>query len=87
MRRPGNPRLIPLVLTPEEVDAPSVERAYLIRPDIAYLRVGSFDVPTGKAIHDAIEQLGGAKLKGLLLDLRNNPGGVVGSALETARCS
>ncbi len=84
VRRAGNPRLIPLILTPEEVDAPSVERAYLIRPDIAYLRVGSFDVPTGKAIRDAIEHLGGAKLKGLLLDLRNNPGGVVGSAFETA---
>jgi carboxyl-terminal processing protease len=84
VRRQGNSRLIPLILTPEEVDAPSVERAYLIRPDVAYLRVVSFDVPTGKAIHDAIEKLGGAKLKGLILDLRNNPGGVVGSALETA---
>ena len=44
---------------------------------MAYLRVGSFDVPTGKAIREAIEQLGGPKLKGLVLDLRNNPGGVV----------
>jgi carboxyl-terminal processing protease len=84
VRRSGNARLLPLTLTPEDVDAPSVERAYLIRPDVAYLRVGSFDVPTGKAIHDSIEHLGGAKLKGLLLDLRNNPGGVVGSALETS---
>jgi carboxyl-terminal processing protease len=84
VRRSGNARLIPLVLTPEDVDAPSVERAYLIRPEVGYLRVGSFDVPTGKAIHEAIEKLGGAQLKGLLLDLRNNPGGVVGSALETA---
>jgi carboxyl-terminal processing protease len=84
VRRPGNARLLPLVLTPEEVDTPSVERAYHLRPDVGYLRVGSFDVPTGKAIQEAIEQLGGAKLKGLVLDLRNNPGGVVASALETA---
>lgn len=84
VRRPGNARLLPLVLTPEEVDTPSVERAFLMRPDIAYLRVGSFDAPTGKAIKEAIEQLGGEKLKGLVLDLRNNPGGVVASALETA---
>jgi carboxyl-terminal processing protease len=80
VRRPGNARLIPLLLTPEDVDAPSVERAFLIRPGIAYLRVGSFDVPTGKAIREAIERLGGAQLKGLVLDLRNNPGGVVGAA-------
>ena len=84
VRRPGNARLLPLVLTPEEVDSPSVERAFLMRPGVAYLRVGSFDVPTGKAIKDAIEQLGGENLKGLVLDLRNNPGGVVASALETA---
>lgn len=84
VRRPGNARLIPLVLTPEDVDAPSVERAFLIRPGVAYLRVATFDVPTGKAIQEAIEQLGGQNLKGLVLDLRNNPGGVMGSALETA---
>ena len=84
VRRPGNSRLLPLVLTPEEVDTPSVERAFLIRPGVAYLRVGSFDVPTGKAVRDAIEQLGGHKLQGLVLDLRNNPGGVMGAALETA---
>src|SRR5687767_1059160 len=57
IRRPGNARLIPLVLTPEEVDAPSVERAFHIRPDVGYLRVATFDVPTGKAIREAIEQL------------------------------
>jgi carboxyl-terminal processing protease len=84
VRRPGNARLIPLTLTPEDVDAPSVERAFLIRPGVAYLRIGTFDVPTGKAIQEAIEKLGGANLKGLVLDLRNNPGGVVASALETA---
>jgi carboxyl-terminal processing protease len=83
VRRSGNARLLPLILTPEEVDTPSVERAFPIRPGIGYLRVGSFDVPTGKAIKEAIEQLGGSNLKGLVLDLRNNPGGVVGSALET----
>ena len=37
-----------------------------------------------KQIKEAIEQLGGQNLKGLVLDLRNNPGGVVGAALETA---
>jgi carboxyl-terminal processing protease len=84
IRRPGNSRLIPLVLTPETVDAPSVERAFHVRPGVGYLRIGTFDVPTGKAVRDAIEQLGGEKLQGLILDLRNNPGGVVGSALETA---
>ena len=84
VRRPCNARLITLFLTPEDVDAPSVERVFHLRPGIGYVRVASFDAPTGKQIREAIEKLGGASLAGLVLDLRNNPGGLMPSALETA---
>jgi hypothetical protein len=50
---------------------PSVERAFLLKPGIGYLRVSSFDEKTGRLIRDAIEKLGGRNLKGLVLDLRN----------------
>ncbi len=84
VRRPGNARLLQFTLTPAELQSPSVERAFLLRPGIGYLRVASFDVETGSQIKGAIEKLGGAKLHGLVLDLRNNPGGVLPAALETA---
>jgi carboxyl-terminal processing protease len=84
VRRPGNARLMSFVLTPEEMQTPSVERAFLVKPGIGYLRVSSFDEKTGRLIRDAIEKLGGNNLKGLVLDLRKNPGGLVTSALETA---
>ncbi len=84
VRRIGNVRLLPLLLTPEEMDAPSVERAFYLKPNVAYLRIGSFDLATGQQIRDAIEKLGGDKLQGLVLDLRNNPGGVLNAAVETA---
>ena len=82
VRRPGNARMLDLVLTPEELQSPSVERAFLPRPGVGYVRVASFDEKTGAQIREAIEKLGGAKLKGLVLDLRNNPGGMLTSALE-----
>jgi carboxyl-terminal processing protease len=84
VRRPGNARILQFVLTPEEVDSPSVDRAFFLKPDIGFVRVASFDNDTGKQIKSAIEKLGGTKLKGLVLDLRNNPGGVLPAALETA---
>ena len=84
VRRPGNARVLQFVLTPEEVDSPSVDRAFLLKPDIGFIRVASFDNDTGKLIKAAIEKLGGNKLKGLVLDLRNNPGGLLPAALETA---
>jgi carboxyl-terminal processing protease len=61
-----------------------VDRAFLLQPGIGYVRVNSFDPQTGKQLKDAIEKLGGEKLKGLVLDLRDNPGGVVQAALEAA---
>jgi carboxyl-terminal processing protease len=84
VRRPGNARFLNFVLTPEEMQEPSVDRAYFLKSGIGYLRVSSFDEKTGRLIRDAIEKLGGRNLKGLVLDLRKNPGGLVTSALETA---
>lgn len=84
VRRTGSARLLPLILTPEDVEASSVERAFHLESGIAYLRVGSFEAETGAQIRDAIEKLGGEKLKGLVLDLRNNPGGVFQAAINTA---
>lgn len=84
VRRPGSARLLPLMLTPEEVDAASVDRAFFLAEKIGYIRVTSFESETGKQMREAIEKLGGADLKGLVMDLRNNPGGVLGAAVESA---
>ena len=84
VRKPGNARPIQFTLIPEEMQTSSVERAFLLKPGYGYLRVTSFDEKTAKEIQAGIEKIGGHKLQGLVLDLRNNPGGVVGSAVDTA---
>src|ERR1700728_4800730 len=84
VRRPGNARPLQFVLDPELLDSPSVDRAFMLQPGIGYVRVAGFDPQTAKQLKDAIEKLGGDKLKGLVLDLRDNPGGVVQAALEAA---
>jgi carboxyl-terminal processing protease len=84
VRRPGNARPLQFTLDPALVDSPSVDRAFMLQEGIGYVRIASFDPPTGKLLQAAIEKLGGAKLKGLVLDLRNNGGGVVDSALQSA---
>ena len=84
VRRPGNVRLLNFVLVPEEMQAPSVERTFLLEPGKGYIRVSSFDEQTAEQIKEAIEKLGGKSLNGLVLDLRNNPGGLLPTAMKTA---
>ena len=84
VRRPGNVRMLQFTLTPELMDSPSVDRAWMLNPDVGCIHVASFDANTGREIRQAIEKLGGEHLKGLVLDLRDNPGGVVTSAIEAA---
>jgi len=51
--------------------------------DIGILRVSTFNERTGAALEDAIREIrrqGGAGLKGVVVDLRNNPGGLLDQA-------
>jgi len=84
VRRPGNVRLMQFTLVPEEMQAPSVDRAFLIEPGYGYVRVTGFEEKTAAQLKEAIDKMGGQKLKGLVLDLRKNPGGMVTAALDTA---
>jgi carboxyl-terminal processing protease len=80
IRRQGSPKTLQFALTPELVDSPSVDRVFMLQPGFGYIRVTSWDLRTSRQLRDAIEKLGGHSLQGLVLDLRNNPGGVVKAA-------
>ncbi len=84
VRRRGSPRPLQFQLTPELVDAPSVDRAYMLKSGVGYIRIASWDLQTAKQLSDAITKLGGNSLRGLIIDLRNNPGGVVKASLDAA---
>jgi carboxyl-terminal processing protease len=84
VRRPGIPSLLHFTLTPEEMQSPSVDRAFFIGAGVGYIRVTSFDEKTAQEIKAAVEKLGGDRLAGLVIDLRNNPGGVLTAAVQTA---
>jgi carboxyl-terminal processing protease len=82
VRRPGIPGLMHFTLVPEEMQSPSVDRAFFIGAGIGYIRVTSFDENTAQEVKAAIEKLGGDRLAGLVIDLRNNPGGVLTAAVK-----
>jgi carboxyl-terminal processing protease len=84
VRRSGSARLIEIAMTPQDVAAASVDLAFPLTEKVGYARVKSFEAETPKQLQEAIEKLGGSELAGLVLDLRNNPGGLMSAALEIA---
>lgn len=52
--------------------------------DIAYIKLTKFGENTGKEFNDAASQIIAKNSKGIILDLRNNPGGLLDKAVEIA---
>ncbi len=84
IHHPGDAKVTHITMSPEVENTPTVDRAFMLAPGIGYLRITEFAQTTGKLVKGSIEKLGGADLKGLVLDLRDNPGGDVGAAIDTA---
>jgi len=87
VRRPGAEQVVDLALERAQVEVHSVSAA-LLEPGYGYLRITSFSDTTAQDVTRALTNLlatrRGVALRGLVIDLRNNPGGVLDSAVEVA---
>ncbi len=76
------------VVEREVIRIPSVRGTRILEPNkgtkIGYLRITQFSEPTGGEFAKALADLEGQDMDGLVLDLRFNPGGLLGSAVEVA---
>jgi len=82
LRREGEPDWIELTLTREVIQIHSV-KSRLLEPGYGYLRITQFQERTDSDAERAIKELEKtAPLRGLVLDLRNNPGGLLNQAVR-----
>ena len=82
--RPGNGRRLDLDLVREVIKIQSVRGTRVIDGTIGYIQIRDFSEHTGEQFDDALNQLLKKGIDSLVVDLRNNPGGLLDAAVEVA---
>ena len=83
--RPPEQEIRALEIVREEIHIDSVQDARLMADGLGYLRITQFSEPTAVALQESLDKLRRQGLRGLILDLRNNPGGLLSSAVEVSQ--
>lgn len=84
VRREGVKAPVIFKITRDEITRSDVD-AFWLRPGLAYLRISTFsNQNTGREVDSRLRELGEDSVKGLVLDLRGNPGGLVSEAVAVA---
>lgn len=63
----------------------SVKGVAMLPDKIGYVRIIQFNEPTAEALQKALEKLLAQGMRALILDLRNNPGGLLSAAVEVTQ--
>lgn len=61
-----------------------IKRAIVLEDNIGYVKILEFRENTSRDLGKALKKMSKKKLKGLILDMRNNPGGLLSSAIEVS---
>src|SRR5438105_11200727 len=80
--REGSDKPLEFAVVRDEIPRYSVDLHFLIRPGIGYMHVTGFNETTEHEVADALDKMG--DLKGLILDLRQNPGGLLNEGVGVA---
>ncbi len=82
----GTEKEMEVVVTREDIKIKNVPYYGMINTEIGYIRLSNFTDDAGKEVHDALEDLKSKNpaLKGLVFDLRGNPGGLLAEAVNVS---
>jgi len=82
--RAGTGELLPFAMTRAHIQIQSIKDAKIVRDGIGYVRMTQFQERTGRDLEKALQELKKKGMRALILDLRNNPGGLLQIAIEIA---
>jgi len=82
MLREGSEKPLEFAVVRDEIPRYSVDLHFMIKPGIGYMHVSGFQETTEHEVAEALDEMG--DLKGLVLDLRQNPGGLLSEGVGVA---
>lgn len=82
LQREGSEELITINLKRAEIELPTVKYVQKLSDDIGYIKITQFSEPTAEKVEEALKQLEKKNVRGLIIDVRNNPGGLLESAVR-----
>ncbi|MBN2097428.1 MAG: S41 family peptidase [Candidatus Omnitrophica bacterium] len=82
--REGAEKLLDITVTRDIIKVKSIRRAKLLDDNIGYIRLSEFQERSPEELEQALSQLEDLGMDSLILDLRNNPGGLLDSAVKVA---
>lgn len=80
--RPGLDDPIELAIERDAVRTPAVNQAFMVRPGVAYVKIANFTETTVAEFDRAVESLAEQGASRLVLDLKDNPGGLLDQAVQ-----
>ncbi len=82
--RPGLSDTFAVDITRTKIPQTTVRYAFMVRPEVGYVRLSEFTSSSTREVREAIERLRTEGMQDLILDLRNNPGGSLDAAIGVA---
>ncbi len=83
VRRPEVQEPLQVLITRAQIEVPSVSWSPIPNTDISYIQISQFTASVDRELESALREISGAQSnQGIILDLRNNPGGFLQQAIQ-----
>lgn len=82
--RRGIPGKLVFIVTRDKIPVKTIDAVYMIRPNVGYIRIGSFGATTYQEFMEGVARLKKQGMQDLVLDLQDNGGGYLMAAVGVA---
>lgn len=84
IERPGLDERFQVTIERDDIPIESIRVAHMLTPDVGFIRISNFTSTTATELDRSVEMLKNEGMQRLVLDLRNNPGGLLEQAVQVS---